>query len=93
MLACYSPADGADHAEECSKLHYFAEKDRLELVWLGLLLFCCSSAIICEICERYCGFIYANRLSTLACYSPADGADHAEECSKLNYFADKDRLV
>ena len=26
---CYSPADYADYAEECSKLHYFAEKDRL----------------------------------------------------------------
>ena len=38
------------------------------------------------------GFIYADRLSPLACYSPADGADHAEECSKLHYFADKDRL-
>ena len=25
----YSPADSADHAEECSKLHYPAEKDRL----------------------------------------------------------------
>ena len=29
MLACYSPADYADCAEECSKLHYFAEKDSL----------------------------------------------------------------
>ena len=36
MLACYSPADYADYAEECSKLHYSAEKDRL--VWCG---FCC----------------------------------------------------
>ena len=25
----YSPADSADDAEECSKLHYIAEKDRL----------------------------------------------------------------
>ena len=32
-------------------------------------------------------------LGTLACYSPADYADYAEECSKLHYFADKDRLV
>ena len=79
--------------EECSRLHYCADKDRLELVWLGVLLFCCSSAIICEICERYCGFFCADCLSTLACYSPADSADHAEECSKLHYFADKDRLV
>ena len=30
-LCVYSPADGADHAEECSKLHYCAEKD--SLVW------------------------------------------------------------
>ena len=29
LLRVYSPADGADHAEECSKLHYIAEKDRL----------------------------------------------------------------
>ena len=27
-----SPADYADHAEECSKLHYIAEKDSLSLV-------------------------------------------------------------
>ena len=33
----YSPADSADHAEECSKLHYFAEKDSL----VRLRLFCC----------------------------------------------------
>ena len=31
-------------------------------------------------------------LSTLACYSPADGADLAEEYNKLYYFAEKDRL-
>ena len=36
--------------------------------------------------------ICANRLSTLACYSPADDADYAEECSKLHYIAEKDRL-
>ena len=33
----YSPADNADHAEECSRLHYFAEKDSL----VRLRLFCC----------------------------------------------------
>ena len=47
--------------------------------------------------SRYCGFVCVNlrnlreilgfsfvqyRLSTLACYSPADYADHAEECSR-----------
>jgi hypothetical protein len=39
------------------------------------------------------GFLCADRLSTLACYSPADSADHAEECSRLHYFAEKDSLV
>ena len=38
------------------------------------------------------GFICANSLSTLACYSPADNADDAEEYSKLYYPAEKDRL-
>ncbi len=32
LLRIYSPADGADHAEEYSKLYYFAEKDRLMFV-------------------------------------------------------------
>ena len=36
LLREYSHADSADHAEECSKLHYFAEKDRL----VKLMLFC-----------------------------------------------------
>ena len=39
------------------------------------------------------GFNCEDCLSTLACYSPADNADHAEECSRLHYFAEKDRLV
>ena len=80
-LACYFPADSADHAEECSKLHYFAEKDRLGLVWFWV-----SSAIVCEICGRHWGFVCANCLSTLACYSPADYADHADEYSKAVLF-------
>ena len=88
----YSPADHADYAEECSRLHYFAEKDRLfEVVAvIAVLLFWVLSAIVCVICERLLGFVCVDRLSTLACYSPADYADHAEECSKLHYFAEKD---
>ena len=36
----YSPADNADNAEECSELHYFAEKDRLvRLMWFWVLGF------------------------------------------------------
>ena len=34
----YSPADSADHAEECSKLHHIAEKD--SFVWLVLFWVC-----------------------------------------------------
>ena len=68
-----------------ARLHYFAEKDRLG--WLmcfpdswGL------SAIISVICGRHWGVICADRLSTLACYSPADSADYAEECSGAALF-------
>ena len=41
VLSCeYSPADYADYAEECSKLHYFAEKDRLvRLMWFWVFGF------------------------------------------------------
>ena len=42
-LACYSPADSADDAEECSKLHYPAEKDSL-FEAKAVLGFCCLSA-------------------------------------------------
>ncbi len=41
----YSPADSADYAEECSKLHYPAEKDRLfevvAVVAVVAVLGCC----------------------------------------------------
>ena len=42
--------------------------------------------------QRETYYFCANCLSTLACYSPADSADDAEEYSKLYYFAEKDRL-
>ncbi|MFW9607270.1 MAG: hypothetical protein ACMV14_02385, partial [Prevotella sp.] len=32
LLCEYSPADSADDAEECSRLHHIAEKDRLGMV-------------------------------------------------------------
>ena len=91
-LACLSPADSADHAEECSKAALFRRERQLGEVNV-VLWFCGLSAWICEICERYIGVsLFADWLSPLACYSPADYADYAEECSKLHYFADKDRL-
>ena len=37
-----------------AKLHYFAEKDCLELMWFGG-----SSAIISEICGRFIGVLCA----------------------------------
>ena len=50
LLREYSPADYADHAEECSKLHHIAEKDRLVGRWglcgFGVLWF------VCVICGR-----------------------------------------
>ena len=49
----YSPADSADHAEECSRLHYFAEKDSLRW-WCSwgycsfvVLGFCCLG-FVCD---------------------------------------------
>ena len=87
-----SLADGADHAEEYSKLYYPAEKDRLFEVKAVLLFWGFVCDYLCDQRETYWGFVCADRLSTLACYSPADSADHAEEYSKLYYFAEKDRL-
>ena len=60
----YSPADNADHAEECSKLHYIAEKDSLFNV---VLWFVCVN--LRDLRETL-GFLCADRLSTLACILP-----------------------
>ena len=81
---CYSPADSADDADECSKLYYFAEKDSLSL---------CGLVGTSQISVRLIGLHCADCLSTLECYSPADPADYAEEYSKLHYFAEKDMLM
>ena len=45
LLAYYSLADSADHAEECSKLHYHAEKDSLfvSVVFIVVLWFVCDN--------------------------------------------------
>ena len=45
----YSPADSADHAEECSKLHYHAEKDRLFEVKAVLWFVCVNLRNLREI--------------------------------------------
>ena len=70
LLCDYSLADHADDAEECSRLHYFAEKDRLSWLWGSF----CYSCFCCYCCFGFClrlsagdiwGFICADRLSTL----------------------------
>ena len=86
-MRIYSPADGADHAEEYSKLYYFAEKDRLMFVLF--LEFLCD--YLGDLRETH-GVLFGDWLSKLACLSPADYADYADEYSKLHYFAEKDCL-
>ena len=78
FLREYSPADYADHAEEYSKLYYFAEKDCLELMWFGG-----SSAIISEICGRFIGVLCAiiwvllcEELTTSQIYHISNGRSH-----------------
>ena len=73
-LPCYSPADSADDADECSRLHYIAEKDRL----VRLKLFCCFGFCLRKSARDIWGFFWVYWLSPLPCYSPADYADHAE---------------
>ena len=65
-------------------------------VCLRLRLFC--SFVVClrksvGSAGDFWGFVCVDRLSTLACYSLADHADDAEECSLLHYIAEKDMLV
>ena len=60
-------------------LHYFAEKDRLEIVLFWGLGFVCDYQ---RDLRETLGFL----LSTLTCYSPADSADLAEECSMAVLF-------
>ena len=60
------------------------------------LMFCCFVVCLRKSARStgdFWGFICADRLSKLACYSPADSADDAEECSKLHYHAEKDSFV
>ena len=80
----------ADYAEEYSKAVLFRRERQfgVEVLCFGVCLRKSARSAGDLLGFRLCKY----RLSTLACYSPADGADHAEECSKLHYFAEKDRL-
>ncbi len=80
-LACYSPADSADNAEECSRLHYPAEKDRLfeVIAVIAILLFLGFVCVNLRDLRETSGVSFVQySLSPLACYSPADYADYAE---------------
>ena len=65
-----SPADLSDYAEECSKLHYLADKDRLVIVVIvvivviGALGFVVRLRYLRDLRETL-GFLFGGRLSTL----------------------------
>ena len=88
----YSPADSADDAEECSRLHYHAEKDSLFEVKavLWLLWFVCVNQrnlretlgfLLCILIE----YSYVNILPQITQITQRNAA-------KLHYFAEKDSL-
>ena len=80
----YSPAD---NAEECSRAALYRREQHLAVnVVLGFV--CVNQRDLRETL----GFLCADRLSTLACYSLADNADNAEECSRLHYIAESSIL-
>ena len=89
----YFPADYADHAEECSKLHYPAEKDRLfEVVAVIAVLGFCLRKSAESAGDIGVSFVQYS-LSPLACYSPADYADYAERNAASCIISQrKDRL-
>ena len=66
----YSPADYADHADECSGAALFRRERQVGEV-VRLMLFC---GFVCvnlrDQREIYWGFFCADRLSTLACILP-----------------------
>src|SRR5574344_1304205 len=96
MLACYSPADGADHAEECSKLHYFADKDRLFEVKAVFCFVVYCLGVVCDYLRdlRETLWFLLCELTESSCmlFSRRSRRSRIEECSKLHYHAEKDRL-
>ena len=87
-MRVYSLADNADDAERMQQAALF-RRERHLVVSVVLGFVCVNLRDLRETL----GFLCADRLSTLACYSPADSADHAGECSLLHYIAEKDSLV
>ena len=87
----YSPADSADDAERNAASCIITQR---KTICLRLRLFCCFVVCLRNLRDQreILGFPCADTLSTLACYSPADSAEAAEECSRLHYIAEKDNL-
>ena len=85
-----SPADLADDAEECSKLHYFADKRQLPHSRVMQFMFMQQS------CERTCSLITCSALALPLHVNglclPQITLMTQRECSKLHYFADKRQL-
>ena len=91
-MRVYSPADSADYADECSKLHYFAEKDSLVMVVVVFVVFGFRlrnlrdlretlGFLLCGLIEYACVFI----LPQIAQMTQRNAAG-------LHYIAEKDRL-
>ena len=85
----YSPADSADHAERNAAGCIITQRKTGCLSIVVLLFVCVNQRDQRE--TSGVSFVWIDRV-LLREYSPADSADHAEECSKLHYFAEKDRL-
>ena len=61
---------------------YRRERQFVRLLWFWGFV-CVNQR---DLRETYWGFLCADILSTLACYSPADSADDAEECSPATFI-------
>ena len=88
----YSLADNADNAEECSRLHYIAEKDSL----VRLRLFC--GFVVClRLSARSAGDIGVSsvQLFEYSCVNilPQIPQITQRNAAGLHYFADKRQLA
>ena len=89
LLREYSPADYADHAEECSKAALY----RRELHLVVSVVFGFYLRKSARSAGEYWGFFVQIDWVLLREYSPADYADHAEECSKAALYRRELHLV
>ena len=88
MCVCLPQITRITQRRNTAELHYFAEK--YSLMFVLFLEFLCD--YLGDPRETH-GVLFGDWLSKLACLSPADYADYADEYSKLYYFAEKDRLM